>query len=172
MSKGNRKRRRNKGVLPARERCIAHNRFGEPCGKYPIEGSVVCASHGGRAPQVQRKAAERIALAADPAAAKLLSLMQDPKVPPAVQLAATKDILDRAGIGTTKELEITLKPWQEDLEGLLYEAPDAFGDVIDVEVIEDNRVIAPSDWESREEPDSDIANHPPRYGRGNRLRGR
>lgn len=33
----------------------------EPCGKYPRRGLTVCDSHGGKAPQNQAKAAERVA---------------------------------------------------------------------------------------------------------------
>lgn len=39
--------------------CTSHNRAGNPCGKRPIKGGSVCTSHGGKAPQVKAKAAER-----------------------------------------------------------------------------------------------------------------
>lgn len=32
-----------------------------PCKAWPVKGATVCAAHGGRAPQVRRKAAERVA---------------------------------------------------------------------------------------------------------------
>ena len=37
------------------------SRTGLPCKLHPITGGMVCQVHGGRAPQVKRKAAERIA---------------------------------------------------------------------------------------------------------------
>lgn len=41
--------------------CTAHSsRTGKPCAKAPIVGGTVCTVHGGRAPQVKAKAAERI----------------------------------------------------------------------------------------------------------------
>lgn len=43
------------------ERCGATvRRTGEPCKKWPIHGSNRCGTHGGRAPQVKAKAAERV----------------------------------------------------------------------------------------------------------------
>src|SRR3972149_1048900 len=46
-------------------RCTARSRTG-PCKKAPIRGGMVCDRHGGRAPQVKRKAAERLADLIDP----------------------------------------------------------------------------------------------------------
>jgi len=46
-------------------RCTAKSRTG-PCKKAPIRGGMVCDRHGGRAPQVKRKAAERLADLIDP----------------------------------------------------------------------------------------------------------
>src|SRR5689334_2685358 len=44
------------------EKCKGTNRrTGKPCGNYPIKGAKVCRSHGGSAPQVRAKAAERVA---------------------------------------------------------------------------------------------------------------
>jgi hypothetical protein len=47
-----------------RQRCSAQRSKGRgQCGAYAIHGATVCRAHGGRAPQVKRKAAERLALA-------------------------------------------------------------------------------------------------------------
>jgi hypothetical protein len=44
-----------------RERCTARSkRSGERCGRWPSKGSTVCSTHGGAAPQVKRKARERV----------------------------------------------------------------------------------------------------------------
>lgn len=45
------------------KRCKAKNRAGEPCGRPPIVGGTVCASHGGSAPAVRKAAERRVALA-------------------------------------------------------------------------------------------------------------
>ncbi len=39
--------------------CNAHNGQGDPCGRPPKRGFPVCPLHGGKAPQVQVKAAQR-----------------------------------------------------------------------------------------------------------------
>lgn len=49
-----------------KRRCNGTNRRGEPCGKPPIIGGTVCTTHGGKAPQVQRKALERLEDLIDP----------------------------------------------------------------------------------------------------------
>src|SRR3989304_1468758 len=46
-------------------RCHARSRPG-PCKASAIKGGVVCGMHGGRAPQVKRKAAQRLADLIDP----------------------------------------------------------------------------------------------------------
>lgn len=45
------------------ERCIRHNREGEPCNRYPVRGTTVCAapSHGGLLPRVKAAAARNVA---------------------------------------------------------------------------------------------------------------
>ena len=53
--------------MSAERRCSAKSaRTGNPCRKYAILGGTVCSTHGGQAPQVKRKAAERLADLIDP----------------------------------------------------------------------------------------------------------
>lgn len=47
---------------PSRRCTATSSRTGERCKRQAILGGTVCASHGGRAPQVQRAAARRLAL--------------------------------------------------------------------------------------------------------------
>ena len=70
------------------ERCPKHTEDPEgsgryrACGKYPRRGAKVCDSHGGKAPQVLRKARERVALA--DAAVELTRLGYSVETDPAV----------------------------------------------------------------------------------------
>lgn len=48
------------GSVSEKPKCRANRSNGEPCGNYPIHGADVCRKHGGAAPQVQAKAAERL----------------------------------------------------------------------------------------------------------------
>lgn len=45
------------------QRCTATRRDGTQCRNAPIRGATVCRMHGGRAPQVRRKAAANVVLA-------------------------------------------------------------------------------------------------------------
>lgn len=66
---------------------------GKRCQKQAIPGGAVCRNHGGAAPQVKNKAAERLAAAVDSAVENLLK-KQKSKLE-GVSLRASQDILDR-----------------------------------------------------------------------------
>lgn len=75
-------------------RCTAQARTtGNQCKRRPILGGTVCKMHGGGAPQVIKKALERLAALVDPAIARLAVVVDDEDS--RVALAAAKDILDR-----------------------------------------------------------------------------
>lgn len=102
------------GRTPART-CTAHRSNGQPCRRAAINGGTVCATHGGRSPQVKRAARVRLEMAADRMAKELLGIASADDAPPAVKLAAIRDALDRAGLGakTAVEVEVGLKPFEE-----------------------------------------------------------
>lgn len=86
-------------VPDGKVRCHAHSkRTGEQCSKYAIPGARVCYYHGGAAPQVKAKAMERIMAMVDPALHHLSILIEEADSD-SVQLAAIRDLLDRAGLG-------------------------------------------------------------------------
>ena len=58
------------------------------CQRAPIAGATVCRVHGGAAPQVQRKAAERIAEARDTALEQLTRLIRSGDIDARVALDA------------------------------------------------------------------------------------
>jgi len=80
-----------------RRRCTAHNRVGGRCGLSPQPGALVCHLHGGKAPQVQRAARRRLLEAADPAAARLVELLDSEDE--AIAVRAATALLDRSGHG-------------------------------------------------------------------------
>ena len=90
--------------------CTARKTNGEPCTRIAIAGGNVCPAHGGLAPHIQAKARARLQGAADRMAKRLLKIADDENIPPAVQLAATKDALDRAGLSAKTAVEIEVGP--------------------------------------------------------------
>lgn len=128
-------------------KCRAVKKDGSPCGRWPIKGATVCPKHGGSAPQVRKRAQERILAAADLAAARLIEFMNDKKVPYNVRLAATRDLLDR-GLGTAAQ---TVKLGVEDPWA------DLLSELMDDEILTSRpqREIGPSHSRVGVEPDED-----------------
>lgn len=103
---------------PPKRRCKARNRQGNQCGQAPAIGQEVCRMHGGAAPQAIAKARERLEAAADRMAERLLKLAENElgdgtKVGAYVQLNAVNSALDRAGITEAKQVEVTVKPFDQ-----------------------------------------------------------
>jgi hypothetical protein len=77
-------------------KCTATNKkTGRQCGQWAIPGGTVCRYHGGNAPQVRRKAEERLKELVAPAITALHEILSDPKHPH--RMAAIKEILERDG---------------------------------------------------------------------------
>lgn len=62
--------------------------------------------------------------------------MEDPDTPHAVKLAAARDLLDRNDITGKTAVEVTVKPWEAIIDGILVDTPDAarVAAVIDAEL--------------------------------------
>lgn len=104
--------------------CGATRRDGTPCKRPPIQGATVCRAHGGAAPQVKRKAQERL-LAKVPKMLRMLNeLASNEDVPPAVRLAAIRDWLDRAGVDRKIEIEVSSSSFEEMVMGVLAEVSE------------------------------------------------
>jgi hypothetical protein len=80
-----------------RRSCRATRRDGAPCTNPPVKGALVCRMHGGAAPQVKRAARQRLLEAADPAAARLVQLLDSDDE--AIAVRAATALLDRSGHG-------------------------------------------------------------------------
>src|SRR5262245_18605874 len=78
------------------QRCKANSKqTGKQCKNSAIFGARVCRYHGGKAPQVMRRAAERLRDLEHPAIGVLEDLITDKTTPPAVRLMAANSLLDR-----------------------------------------------------------------------------
>jgi hypothetical protein len=93
-------------------RCNATRPNGGRCKREAEDGAVVCDQHGGAAPQVRRRAAERLIMTADRAAENLVRMMEDTEVSFGVRAKIAQDLLDRAGLIATQVHQIV--PTTED----------------------------------------------------------
>lgn len=97
-------------ALPMNEsrRCKAHSsQTGERCKRSAMKGGTVCASHGGRAPQVKKSAKERLAELIEPALAGLHKALESNDLGSIVK--ASQIVLDRTGFHPTKAVEMSGK---------------------------------------------------------------
>jgi hypothetical protein len=125
MSKGNRKRRRELGLLPTPVKCAARSsRTGEPCKNSPINGAAVCRWHGGAASQVVRVAKERLALGAGDAVSVLMAIMLNPKATDGDRLRAALALFDRVGLHPKAELDLDVKGWEEAIAAMVVDVDE------------------------------------------------
>ena len=85
---------------PDDKRCTAKStRSHVRCQKYAIAGANVCYTHGGSAPQVRRKAAERLALMMDPSLSKVAERIKE-----GLDAMETRYFAKDGEVKTTKEV--------------------------------------------------------------------
>jgi hypothetical protein len=73
--------------------CSAKTSRGTPCRSNGLAGTTICRAHGGSAPQVLAKARQRLLLAPDPVAARLIEIAMSPKTELGVAIASTREIV-------------------------------------------------------------------------------
>ena len=86
--------------------CTAKRSNGEPCKAQAIRGGNVCRVHGGSAPQVRRKAAERLAALIDPAIG-ILGASMSQKKDARLRLSAAMDVLNRNNLTGKQQIEVS-----------------------------------------------------------------
>jgi hypothetical protein len=91
-----------------RQRCTARISDGSrQCERWAINGGTVCATHGGRAPQVMKSARERLAELIEPALKGLHKALKSNDLPTIVR--ASQIVLDRCGFHPSRAIELTGK---------------------------------------------------------------
>ena len=143
-------------------RCNATRPNGSRCKREAADGGVVCDQHGGAAPQVRRRAAERLIMTADRAAENLVRMMEDTEVPFGVRAKIAQDLLDRAGVIATQVHQIipmTEDPIMQFFEGI-FSDPNNWEENPPQSAIED-RVIDPNVEVEIAEPEGEPANDTP-----------
>ena len=123
------------GGKPGVRRCGAMRPSGTQCKREVEMGSVVCDQHGGLAPQVQRRAKERLIVHADRVVENLLRLIDDPETPMHLRIKVMQDWLDRAGVDKSQTVTIGTDPL-EALFKQLTETPGALEEVHDDDLLE------------------------------------
>src|SRR5437763_10627112 len=86
--------------------CTAKRSNGDPCKAQAIHGGNVCRVHGGSAPQVRQKAAERLAALIDPAIGILAASMRQTK-DRRLALSAATDVLNRNNLTGKQQIEVS-----------------------------------------------------------------
>lgn len=142
-SKPKRKKPEPAPVVETKRQCTAKSKqSGERCKRPPIIGGMVCATHGGKAPQVQRTARGRLAELVMPAINTLSKEMEGARRSSDRQRAANS-ILDRAGItrGSNTETDAARALLLERLLTLKAEAGQPDPLILTAQVIEDAVVV-------------------------------
>ena len=98
------------------DRCTAKSKQrGAQCDRYKTAGHNVCYYHGAESPQAKNKVDRLFALAADLALEVLVSEMEHADNS-ADRIRAARSILDRAGYGPLRRVEITTDALEKELE--------------------------------------------------------
>ncbi len=105
-------------------------RSGVQCKRSAIAGGTVCRMHGGGAPQVQAKAAERLKALQPMAVTVLEEQLQSANE--RLRFDAALEVLDRTGVGKQSKVEnTTIRRWsdfsREELQALVEDAEEQFG---------------------------------------------
>jgi hypothetical protein len=109
---------RERIIPPESRRCMAVHKRGfwidQRCTQYTIKGGRVCIKHGGALPEVKKNAQRTLAMAALPAAERLVHIaLFKRNVLDKDRIKALVEVLNRAGVEGKTTVEIEVKPYQE-----------------------------------------------------------
>lgn len=92
---------------------------GNRCARTKIKGAEVCPTHGGNLPNVRKAAQRKLAMAALPAAERLIHMaLKKQRMSDGDRLKALLAILDRAGVEGKSTVELEVRPWQTVLRSI------------------------------------------------------
>ncbi len=96
-------------------RCTAKSKQSQQrCKNAALLGAHTCRFHGSATKKTKAASARRVLEAlVGPALVELRNLIADPATPPAVKLAAVRDILDRTGYKPVEQMEVVTIGWVE-----------------------------------------------------------
>lgn len=113
--------------------CTARGKHSKlPCRNDAIRGGNVCRMHGGSAPQVKKKAAQRIMEAADDAAGLLVLFMEDSKNDIKVRTQIAQDLLNRAGFAGKQTISVETPRWEDVASSILVDLGESNADDLPV----------------------------------------
>lgn len=154
--------KRERAVPPDARRCTAIHWSGvwidERCVRPCQHGARVCTQHGGKLPNIKKNAQARLAMAALPAAEKLIHIALVKRgVLDKDRLKAIEMILNRAGIEGRATVEVEVKPWQDMLKAVQAQLPGAAssGDALELIEGEDFEVAVSEEDDDNMEDDDD-----------------
>jgi len=127
-------------LRPFEGQCTAHKKNGARCRKHSINGSNVCRSHGGAAPQVKRAAALRLLMAADSVAGELVRIALSKTASDATKVQAIFGILDRVGLNARQAVDVDVAV------GLKQSAEDIYRDIVLASTVPVGS-LDPDDWD-------------------------
>ncbi|MGZ0068089.1 hypothetical protein [Microbacterium arborescens] len=114
-------------------RCIARSsRTGSQCKNAPLIGQRTCKFHGATAASGE-KAQALLDRMVEPVLWELRDIALNPSTTESDRLRAIQMVLDRT-LPRERKVEVTVKPWEIALKGIIREAPE---EIVDAEVVED-----------------------------------
>lgn len=93
-----------------------NNRIRRPCLNWPMRGTHVCVSHGGKVPNVRRAAILRMISSLDAAVGKHLQIIFNPKTTDADKMKAIRELYEVTGVKKPQQVEVTTPGWERVIE--------------------------------------------------------
>lgn len=97
---------------PGKVICREVTSNGDPCRQYAVRGGNLCPKHGGALPNYRAMAMERLERNAPKAVKTVIEIMNEGE-DGRTRLAAARDVLDRTGVNSPKEMKLEISKFEE-----------------------------------------------------------